>query len=175
MFAYCSSLTSLNLSNFNTSKVKSMQGMFNGCSSLTSLNLSNFDTSKVESMWDMFRYCSSLTSLNLSNFDTSKVSLMKEMFYNCINLEYINMKNFKETSLLKEYYDMFTNVPDNIVVCINKNNIPNIYPQIQNIKCHIEDCTDNWKFKQSQSINCSTNCSYYYFINNISLVYKMKI
>ena len=88
----------------------------------------------------MFKYCSSLTSLNLSNFDTSKVSLLKEMFFNCKNLEYINMKNFKETSLLEKYNDMFTNVPDNIVVCINENNIKNkIYPQIQNIKCHIED------------------------------------
>ena len=101
-------------------------------------------------MQAMFYQCSSLTSLNLSNFDTSKVSLMPEMFYNCINLEYINMKNFKETSLIS-YNNMFKNVPDNIVVCINKNNIPNIYPQIQNIKCHIEDCTDDWKLKQKKN------------------------
>ena len=32
MFYYCNSLTSLNLSNFNTSKVTDMGGMFNGCS-----------------------------------------------------------------------------------------------------------------------------------------------
>ena len=40
MFYYCSSLTSLNLSNFNTNNVKEMSRMFFHCSSLTSLNLS---------------------------------------------------------------------------------------------------------------------------------------
>ena len=38
MFGDCSSLTSLNLSNFNTNNVQDMSGMFSGCSSLTSLN-----------------------------------------------------------------------------------------------------------------------------------------
>ena len=38
MFYNCSSLTSLNLSNFNTNNVNYMGGMFSGCSSLTSLN-----------------------------------------------------------------------------------------------------------------------------------------
>ena len=37
MFFKCSSLTSLILSNFNTSNVKDMSGMFGDCSSLTSL------------------------------------------------------------------------------------------------------------------------------------------
>ena len=123
MFYKCYDITEINLSYFDTSEAKSMYLMFFYCSSLTSLNLSNFNTSKVTSMQGMFDQCLSLTSLNLSNFDTSKVSLLKEMFYNCTNLEYINMKNFKEISLTS-YNDMFTNVPDNIVVCINENNIP---------------------------------------------------
>ena len=38
MFNECSSLTSLNLSNFNTNNVNNMSYMFNECSSLTSLN-----------------------------------------------------------------------------------------------------------------------------------------
>ena len=38
MFSECSSLTSLNLSNFNTNNVKDMSFMFSECSSLTSLN-----------------------------------------------------------------------------------------------------------------------------------------
>ena len=38
MFCRCSSLTSLNLSNFNTNNVKDMNHMFSFCSSLTSLN-----------------------------------------------------------------------------------------------------------------------------------------
>ena len=74
MFSDCSSLTSLYLSNFDTSKVTNMYAMFDNCSSLTSLDLSNFNTSKVKNMDSMFRNCSSLTSLDLSNFDTSKVT-----------------------------------------------------------------------------------------------------
>ena len=38
MFSNCSSLTSLDLSYFNTNFVKDMSDMFSGCSSLTSLN-----------------------------------------------------------------------------------------------------------------------------------------
>ena len=37
MFSHCSSLTSLDLSNFNTNKVEDMSYMFYNCSSLTSL------------------------------------------------------------------------------------------------------------------------------------------
>ena len=40
MFYKCSSLTSLNLSNFNTNNVNNMSYMFFNCSSLNSLNLS---------------------------------------------------------------------------------------------------------------------------------------
>ena len=87
MFDSCSSLTSLDLSNFNTSKVTDMSAMFNGCSSLTSLDLSNFDTSNVTSMYEMFNGCSSLTTLDLSNFDTSKVTNINEMFNACSSLK----------------------------------------------------------------------------------------
>ncbi len=38
MFLDCSSLTSFNLSNFNTNNVNNMRSMFSNCSSLTSLN-----------------------------------------------------------------------------------------------------------------------------------------
>jgi surface protein len=48
MFYYCSSLTSLNLSNFNTDNVKDMSFMFSNCSSLIELNLSNFNTSHTD-------------------------------------------------------------------------------------------------------------------------------
>ena len=76
MFYHCTSLISLDLSNFNTSKVKNMVSMFEGCSSLISLDLSSFNTGKVTDMRAMFYKCSSLTSLNLSSFDTSSCIYM---------------------------------------------------------------------------------------------------
>ena len=68
MFKNCSSLTSINLSNFNTNNVTNMYGMFYGCRSLTTINLSNFNTNNVTNMNCMFLGCSSLTSINLSNY-----------------------------------------------------------------------------------------------------------
>ena len=57
MFLDCSSLSSLDVSNFDTSNVTDMRSMFRNCRSLTSLDLSNFNTSRsVEYMSDMFKY-----------------------------------------------------------------------------------------------------------------------
>jgi surface protein len=64
MFKGCSSLTELNLSNFNTSHVFAIDEMFNGCSGLTELDLSKFDMSEVCIGLDqMFPGCSSLTTI----------------------------------------------------------------------------------------------------------------
>ena len=71
MIYYCS-LTSLDLSNFNSNNVNNMSYIFYGCSSLTSLNLSN----NVNNMNHMFYGCSSLISLDLSNFNTNNVNLI---------------------------------------------------------------------------------------------------
>jgi len=106
MYSNCSSLTSLNLSNFNTNNVNNMSSMFSNCSSLTSLNLSNFNTNNVEDMSSMFYYCSSLTSLNLSNFNTNNVNNMCCMFFKCTSLTSLNLSNFN-TNNVKDMSDMF--------------------------------------------------------------------
>lgn len=80
-FSSCRKLTSIDVSNFNTSKVQNMSYMFSSCVGLTSLDLSNFDTSEVQDMGGMFYDCASLTSLDLSNFDTSKVQDMGGVFH----------------------------------------------------------------------------------------------
>lgn len=91
MFINCSFLTSLDLSGFDISKVTSMFKMFSGCSALKSLDLSGFDTSKVTSMAYMFNGCSSLTGLDLSGFDTSNVTAMSNMFQNCSSLRLLSI------------------------------------------------------------------------------------
>ena len=65
---------------FNTENITNMENMFSGCSSLTSINISNFNTSKTENMANMFSGCSSLTSINVSNFNTNNVNNMDNMF-----------------------------------------------------------------------------------------------
>ena len=59
-----------------------MSYMFFGCSSLTSLNLSNFNINNVNNMSYMFYNCTSLISLNLSNFNTNNVKDMNSIFKN---------------------------------------------------------------------------------------------
>lgn len=109
MFASSSNLTSLDLSNFDTSKVTNMSNMFSTMFSLSSLNVSNFDTSKVTNMDYMFAYIYSLTSLNLSNFDTSKVANMSSMFYNSFGFTSLNLSNF-DTSNVTNMNNMFSNM-----------------------------------------------------------------
>ena len=99
MFSYCLSLTALDLSNFNTSKVTNMSRMFNNCSSLTNLDLSNFDTSKVTRTSGMFSGCSSLTNLDLSNFNTSNVTNMRTMFNYCPSLTALDLSNFNTSNV----------------------------------------------------------------------------
>ena len=108
MFYNCSALTSVDLSSFNTSNVTSMYEMFESCRSLTSLNVSNFNTSNVTDMYDMFENCTSLTSLDLSSFNTSKVTNMSYMFCNCRSLTYLDISNF-DMSKVTSYSSMFYN------------------------------------------------------------------
>ena len=111
MFGYCDKLTSLDVSSFDTSSVTNMREMFYNCAKLTSLNLSNFDTNNVTTMEYMFQYCSSLTSLDLSSFNTSKVNDMSGMFYGCKNLKTLNLSSF-DTSKITDTTYMFIGVKD---------------------------------------------------------------
>ena len=56
-------------------------GMFSGCNGLTSLDLSNFGTSKVTNMSSMFVNCSSLTSLKMMG-NINKLQSTGSMFSN---------------------------------------------------------------------------------------------
>ena len=86
MFSGCNSLTSLDVSNWDTSNVTDMSLMFDSCHSLTSLDVSNWDTSNVTDMSLMFENCDKLTSLDVSNWDTSNVTNMSYMFCYCKSL-----------------------------------------------------------------------------------------
>ena len=107
MFYGMSNLTTLDLSNFDTSNVVYISGMFSGTSSLTSLNLFNFDTSKVTRMNFMFDGMSSLTSLDLSNFDTSMVTDMESMFRGMSSINSLDISNF-DTSMVTDMENMFS-------------------------------------------------------------------
>ena len=125
MFYYCSNLTSLDVSGFDTSKVTNMSSMFRNCSNLTSLDVSKFNTSNVTSMLYMFCGCSNLTSLDLTNFDTSKVTDMSGMFYNCSKLMSLDVSGF-DTSKVTDMSSMFYYCSNLTSLDVSKFNTSNV-------------------------------------------------
>ena len=107
MFQYCSSLTSLDLSNWNVGAVTNMNAMFRGCSSLTTLDLSNWKVDSVTNMANMFYSCSKLTTLNLSNWNVGAVTNMSSMFYSCSSLTSLNTSTWN-TSKVTNMNAMFS-------------------------------------------------------------------
>ncbi len=94
MFNQCSSLTSLDVSHFNTERVTTMAWMFSECESLTALDVTSFNTAKVDDMSYMFNLCSSLTSLDVSHFNTERVTTMAWMFSECESLTALDVTSF---------------------------------------------------------------------------------
>ena len=162
MFYYCSSLTSLDVSNFDTSKVTNMSSMFSRCSSLPSLDVSNFDTSQVTNMSSMFSRCSSLTSLAVSNFNTSNVINMGGMFLGCSSLPSLAVSNF-DTSNVTNMDAMFYNcssLPSLDVSNFNTSNVTNMGSMFYN--CSSLPSLDLSKFNTSNVTNMSgmfSDCS----------------
>lgn len=134
MFAGCSSLTQIDLSEynirkctsikdlfcdcvnlekiiidstFNTSSIENMQGVFARCTKLNDINLEIFNTKNATTMFGMFWGCNAFTSLDLSNFDTSNVTNMSTMFYECKNLNSLNISKF-DTSNVTDMSSMFS-------------------------------------------------------------------
>ena len=102
MFKNCSGLTSLGLSNFDTSHVLYMNDMFNGCSSLKSLYLGGWDISYAQYMSSMFDGCTSLESLYLSGWGEFHILCdMNYMFRNCNSLKTIRMVGCVESTVNK--------------------------------------------------------------------------
>ena len=98
-----SAAESINLSSFNTSKVKNMKAMFYKVTT-TTLDTSSFDTSSVTDMSYMFY--SQATKIDASGFDTSNVTDMSNMFSDA-EATTLNVSNFN-TSKVNNMSRMFT-------------------------------------------------------------------
>lgn len=98
MFRSCTKLTSLDLSNFNTSKVKNFQMTFAVMNKITSLDVSYLDTSSCEDMSYMF-YGDPLISLNFENWDVSKVKSFDHFLTSCNSLRNFDISNWDVSSV----------------------------------------------------------------------------
>lgn len=96
MFSSCTSLETLDLSSFNTEKVKYMYAMFDGATKLRSIKLpKGFIGSSVTDLNATFKGCESLTELDLSGSNSENVKEMNEMFYGCRALSKLDLTGFK--------------------------------------------------------------------------------
>lgn len=135
MFSSCTSLETLDLSSFNTEKVKHMYAMFDGaknlrsiklpkgfigssvtdlnatfkgCESLTELDLSGSNSENVKEMNEMFSGCRALSKLDLTDFKTGQVTTMENMFCICSTLETLDVSSFN-TENVTTMLGMFNN------------------------------------------------------------------
>ena len=102
---YSAKFTSIDVSSLDTSNVINMSYMF-GYARATSLNLNGLNTSKVTDMSSMF-WATYDTSLDLSMLDTSKVTTMNRMFYAARSTS-LDLSNF-DTSNVTDMGHMFIN------------------------------------------------------------------
>ena len=98
MFKSYNELTTLKISNWNTSNVTNMSEAFYYANGLTSLDVNTkqatvngqayiaWDTVKVTNMSSAFTNCLSLTSLDISNWNTTKVTTMGNLLNVCSSL-----------------------------------------------------------------------------------------
>lgn len=102
-FCGCTNLETIEgLTNLRVDSVENMDYMFYGCSSLKILDLSGFDTYKLKSCYNMFSSCSQLETIYGNSWDIlanmteeekqrflsaqSNMSYANYMFYGCFNL-----------------------------------------------------------------------------------------
>ena len=101
-----------------------MSYLFSGCYSLTSIDLSSFNTSLIKSMNGIFFSCRGLKYLNLSNFSTKQVISISYIFCNCESLIYLNLFNFNFTTPIT-IDKAFDNINPNVKYCIKDLNTKN--------------------------------------------------
>ena len=105
MFRGLNNIIEIDLSNFDSSNVKSMAYMFQNCYQLKKIKFGNMDTSNVENMEYLFDGCNKLESLDISNFDTSSVKKMRYMFSRLHSLKSLKLsENFKTSGVTNMEY-----------------------------------------------------------------------
>ena len=87
MFAYAHTPASIDVSNWNVSKVSSMNSMFLNAERINP-NTSKWDVSNVEDMGAMFQN-SMISQADMSHWNTKSLKSSDYMFNSCNNLRYI--------------------------------------------------------------------------------------
>ena len=87
----------VDISGWDISNVKIMNGMFGCCEKLKKIiGIENLDVSKLKESSGMFYYCENLVELDLTNWNPVSLQNASDMFYGCSNLKIIkNIENWQ--------------------------------------------------------------------------------
>lgn len=152
MFYNTKNIKTIDVSNFDTSKVTDMSYMFarffEGTSLTSIVGLENFNTSNVTRMEGMFESRANLTEINISNFDTSKVTDMSYMFCDCSSLKAIilNNKIVSSDQAMKLLNDgsnnTYLNTLSNAILYVPDPESEKLYEQAENYSTIFADSRD---------------------------------
>ena len=94
---------------------------------ITSIDFSNFDSSSVTNIAGMFYNCKNLESLDISNFNTLLVTNSEMMFDGLDSINYINLSNIIDNNQLKSALSQFlnNNTDHNVIICQSQTIINN--------------------------------------------------
>ena len=109
MFYNLVNLTSLDISSFDTSKVRGMGNMFFGDEKLVSLDLSNFNTQSLTNMNALFYGMANIENIDISNFNTRYITNMSYMLSGMHKLKQLQLPATFDTSNVTDMSFMFAN------------------------------------------------------------------
>ena len=152
MFCKCKELEYLDISNFDTSNVTDVSGMFSGCNKLKEIiGINNFSSNNVINMQGLFQACHNIEYLSLSNFNTHNVTDMSFMFNECYKLKEIKDINKFNTSKVRDMKAMFRKCKELENLDLSNFNTSNV----TNMEFMFYECD---KLKYLNLLNFSINC-----------------
>lgn len=120
MFSNCQKLKKIgNVKNWNTENLEYCGDMFSQTYSIEEIDLSNWGTPKLMTIDYMFSNCGAKI-IRMDNFDLSKISNIRNIFYGTSNLESLYLNNLKiDSSSITNYLYSFTNMKNNVNIYVS--------------------------------------------------------
>lgn len=114
LFQGCSALKEIKgIENLVNSNWTSCNSLFRDCTSLTTINTSNWDLSNINNVESMCQRCSSLTSLDLSKFNSTGKSISyNNMFENCTNLSNLLLPSLLQGKSFNRMFNYCSSLTD---------------------------------------------------------------
>ena len=102
MFFLSSKLKTIDINNWDVTKVNDMSSLFLGCRALEKVDLSKWSTPNLTKMDKMFSTCTVLKTVDLSNFIVSSVTSVTDLFVSAENVNTI--KEIARKTNMSEIY-----------------------------------------------------------------------